>query len=163
MADQLLLQKLIQLLSARHLTIAVAESCTGGLVSSMLTDVAGVSKVYKGSIVAYHNDIKERVLGVDRHDLDKYTAVSQPVAMQMAQNVRLLMSADIGLSTTGYAGPSTDNPADPPGTVWIGIAWGDDNAFTQRLFVPGTRRHVRQQTASILLTKTIEIIQQSNK
>ncbi len=110
------------ILSKRALTIAVAESCTGGLLSHVLTAVSGSSSFFIGGVVAYSNDIKESILGVQRNTLMGYGAVSEQTACEMAAGVRNKFSTAISLSTTGIAGPTGGTPTKPVGLVWIGIS-----------------------------------------
>lgn len=111
-----------RMLAERNLTVAVAESCTGGLVQSRLTDVPGSSRYVKGGVVAYANEVKMSLLGVSADDLAEHGAVSEPVARQMAVGVRQLLGTDIGLATTGIMGPGGGSVAKPVGTVWFGYA-----------------------------------------
>lgn len=105
---------------------ATAESCTGGLISKLLTDEPGVSGVFDCGVCSYANTIKEKVLGVSAEDLNKKGAVSPEVAAQMAQGVRLLADADLGLSTTGIAGPGGGSEEKPVGTIFIGVSTKSD-------------------------------------
>lgn len=113
---------LVELLSKKHRTIATAESCTGGLISKLITDISGASEVFHCGICSYSNDIKEGVLGVDHEILEQHGAVSPETAMQMAIGVRALSGSDIGLSTTGIAGPDGGSDQKPVGLVYIGYA-----------------------------------------
>ena len=106
--------------------IATAESCTGGLISKLLTDESGVSAVFDCGVCSYANAIKEKILGVDSETLRTKGAVSPEVAAQMAQGVRRLADADVGLSTTGIAGPTGGTDTKPVGTVFIGISTSDN-------------------------------------
>lgn len=115
-------EKLVQLLHEKNLKIATAESCTGGLISKMITDVSGASSVFECGICSYSDRIKENLLNVHRSTLEKYSAVSSQVAIEMAENVRKISNADIGLSTTGYAGPSATSKNEKVGLVYIGIS-----------------------------------------
>ena len=101
-------KKLVQLLHEKNLKIATAESCTGGLISKMITDVSGASNVFECGICSYSDRIKKNLLNVHRSTLEKYSAVSSQVAIEMAENVRKISNADIGLSTTCllYTSPS---------------------------------------------------------
>lgn len=114
-----------QLLRAGNQTLSVAESCTGGGIGSMLTTVPGSSDYFLGGVIAYENSVKEKVLGVKPSDLDKWGAVSKPVAKQMAAGVRSLLSTDWGLSITGIAGPGGGTETKPVGLVYIGLAKPD--------------------------------------
>jgi nicotinamide-nucleotide amidase len=111
-----------ELLRSRGLTLAVAESCTGGLVSNRFTNISGASAYFKGCIVAYCNDVKADMLGVRYPTLDEEGAVSEAVALQMAHGVRERLHADIGVSSTGVMGPLGGSPDKPVGTVWIAYA-----------------------------------------
>jgi nicotinamide-nucleotide amidase len=135
-----------RLLLDRGLTLAVAESLTGGLVASRIVSVPGSSEWFRGGVVAYASDVKFDVLGVP-----KGPVVREETAMAMADGVRQLLGADVGLSTTGVAGP-TEQEGHPPGTVWLGVALGDDvDAIQIRL--PGDRDRVRQMTVISLLDR----------
>lgn len=111
-----------RLLLERGLTVATAESCSGGLLGSRLTDVAGSSAYYRGGLVAYSNDLKQRLLGVDVKTLEKHGAVSEETAREMAIGALRLAVADFAISTTGIAGPDGGTPEKPVGTVAIAIA-----------------------------------------
>ena len=113
------------LLVDQGLTLAVAESCTGGAVSARLTAEAGASRFLLGGVVAYCNSVKTALLGVDPETLEREGAVSEAVAKQMAAGARARLGADIGLSTTGIAGPSGGTADKPVGTVWLGYADAD--------------------------------------
>lgn len=110
------------LLKSRGLTIASAESCTGGKIAHLLNKHAGSSAFYYGSVVAYDNSVKETVLGVSSEDLTRYGAVSEPVVRQMAEGVRSLMHTDYAVATSGVAGPDGGTPEKPVGTVWAALA-----------------------------------------
>ncbi|MGM9665479.1 MAG: CinA family protein [Eubacteriales bacterium] len=117
--------EIIELLRLKNLTLASAESCTGGLISKMITDVAGCSDVFEGGVVSYSNDVKMKLLGVKAETLEKHGAVSGETAKEMALGVRRACMADIGISTTGIAGPTGGTAEKPVGTVYIGISFGD--------------------------------------
>ncbi|MCA3747785.1 MAG: competence/damage-inducible protein A [Rubrobacter sp.] len=120
--DETLESAVGRLLKERGETLAVAESCTGGLLAKRLTDVPGSSAYFKEGIVAYSNEAKERLLGVPRKMLAEHGAVSEPVARRMAEGVRELSGADYGLSVTGIAGPGGGTAEKPVGLVWVGMA-----------------------------------------
>ena len=114
--------KLIAQAKAAGITIATAESCTGGLVSHRLTNISGSSAYVVGGVVAYSNAVKREVLGVEEAALVAHGAVSEVVAQQMAQGVRERLGADIGVATTGIMGPTGGSDEKPVGTVWFGYA-----------------------------------------
>ncbi|MDD2865907.1 MAG: nicotinamide-nucleotide amidohydrolase family protein [Candidatus Omnitrophica bacterium] len=122
------------ILRHKHLTLAVAESCTGGLIASRLTDIPGSSDYFLAGIVAYANEAKIGVLGIDRETIRKFGAVSRQTAMAMAQNVRHLFGAHIGLAVTGIAGPSGGSTAKPVGTVFISVSLGHRTYFKKYQF-----------------------------
>lgn len=117
-----------QVLRNRSLTISTAESCTGGLLASYITDVPGSSNYMIGGLTAYANSVKKRQLHIPAETIDAYGAVSKETALKMAQEVAKLMDTDIGVSTTGIAGPSGGTEDKPVGTVWVGF-WSDDAHF----------------------------------
>ena len=108
-----------QLLKQRGLTIATAESCTGGYLAHKITSISGSSAYYQGSIIAYHNDVKIRELGVRPETLQQHGAVSEATVKEMAANVRQKFGTDIGVATSGIAGPDGGTPEKPVGTIWI--------------------------------------------
>ena len=115
-------RELGDLLSRKGQTIAVAESCTGGLVAHRLTNVSGSSAYYLGGFVAYANEAKEALLGVRHETLLKHGAVSEQTALEMARGARRRIGAEIGVSVTGIAGPTGGTPEKPVGLVYIGLA-----------------------------------------
>lgn len=150
--DSPVISELAKLLTERGLTLATAESCTGGAIASALTHCPGASAFFRGSVVAYQNDIKIRLLQVSQADIECHTVVSEPVARSMAVGVCRLLDADIGIATTGIAGPSGGSDRAPVGTVWIGLAIGEDT-FAHCLHLSGTREEViAQATDQVLLT-----------
>ncbi|HDZ40587.1 MAG TPA: competence/damage-inducible protein A [Bacteroidetes bacterium] len=111
-----------KLLRDNKLNMSIAESCTGGNISRMITSVPGSSDYFTGSVIAYDNRIKKEELGVSQQDLDKYGAVSEEVALQMARGIREKYRTDFGISTTGIAGPGGGTGEKPVGTVWIAVS-----------------------------------------
>ncbi|SFR37481.1 CinA family protein [Halogeometricum limi] len=134
-------------------TVAVAESCTGGLVGSLLTDVAGSSDYFDRSVVTYSYDAKLTELAVSREALDEHGAVSEPVAREMAAGVRDTAGTDWGVATTGIAGPDGGTPEKPVGTVYVGLAyrgeWGTQSSYAtvERHEFDGDRTQVKAKIA----------------
>lgn len=116
-----------KLLAEKNLTIAIAESCTGGFISNEITNIPGSSHYMKGGLVAYSNSSKSTMLDVDSELIEKYGAVSKEVALQMAKNVALHFESDIGVSTTGIAGPGGGTDEKPVGLVWMGFRFKDSH------------------------------------
>ncbi|MDR0594421.1 MAG: nicotinamide-nucleotide amidohydrolase family protein [Bifidobacteriaceae bacterium] len=143
---------LVNLLREHNLTVATAESLTGGLVSAVIVDVPGASDVLRGAVVAYANEIKRDVLGVDAELLEERGAINGTAAAQMAIGVRHLLGADVGISTTGVAGPG---PADgsPPGTAFVACSWAKDEPAVRALRLEGGRAQVRTQ----VVTRALEL------
>ena len=111
-----------RMLKERNLTIATAESCTGGFLAHKITSIGGSSAYYQGSVIAYHNEVKVRELHVKPETLQQHGAVSEATVKEMAENVRLKFNTDIGVATSGIAGPDGGTPAKPVGTIWIAYA-----------------------------------------
>lgn len=139
-------ESVVAALKAAEKTVATAESCTGGLLGKLLTDVAGSSAVYPGGVISYSCDVKNRYLGVDKHDLDTLGPVSKPVARQMAEGVRAGMKADFGIGITGLAGPDSDGSGRPVGLVYVALA-GDGWTICEELHLTGDRAAIRQAAA----------------
>ncbi len=139
----------------RGRTLATAESCTGGGIGAQLTAISGSSEVYKGGVISYCNDVKHRVLGVPAEILERFGAVSVPVAEAMAVGARAVCQVDVAVSVTGLAGPSGDEFGNPVGTVFIGYA--DENKVLSRHFLfSGDRDAVRSQAVSAALGIILE-------
>ena len=117
-----LAEKAVNNLKEKNKTLALAESCTGGWVSKLITDVSGASSVYQGGVCSYSNEVKMKVLGVKEETLNSFGAVSEQVAVQMAEGVRKALNSNIGIGITGIAGPLSDNTAKPVGLIYIAIA-----------------------------------------
>nr|WP_319267894.1 competence/damage-inducible protein A [uncultured Draconibacterium sp.] len=138
--------------------LAVAESCTGGYVSHLITSVSGSSEYYNGSVTSYSNGMKEQLLGVSRENLEKYGAVSEQVAREMVEGVKRVMNADYAVATTGIAGPTGGTEEKPVGTVWIAVS-GPEKTFVKKYTFVGDQRDrniVRAgQTALQLLRRMV--------
>jgi nicotinamide-nucleotide amidase len=146
-----------ELLSRRGLTVAVAESCTGGLLGDLLTDVPGSSTYFLGGVVAYHDDLKTGILGVPAAVIRQHGAVSEECALLMARGIRSVTGADIGISITGIAGPTGGTPAKPVGTVYIGFA-GPDVGMAERFNWTGDRRENKRHSAQAALKILIDYL-----
>ena len=136
-------------------TLATAESCTGGGIGAALTAISGSSAVYKGGIVSYTNEIKEKLLGVPADILEKYGAVSGQVAQAMAEGARVRLLTDIAVSVTGLAGPGGDEYGNPVGTVFIGYS-DEDKSYAKEYHFSGDREDVRNQTILTALQVILE-------
>jgi PncC family amidohydrolase len=135
----------------KQLSVATAESCTGGLLAAALTELPGSSQFYRGGINAYANDAKISVLGVKAATIEKLGAVSAEVAKEMAEGARRLLKASFAISVTGIAGPDGGTPQKPVGTVWWGLANAKGTSVEQ-LNLTGTRADIRWQAVFAILT-----------
>ena len=139
-------EELIIILKEKGLTISTAESCTGGLIAKLITDIPGSSEVFTGSVVAYSNDIKRKILKVPEHILDTYGAVSHETVKAMAYNIRNIFKTDIAVAVSGIAGPGGETVAKKIGTVCFGFAFPNDtNVLTVQFH--GSREEVRTDSA----------------
>lgn len=145
--------KVVELLKEKNLTISTAESCTGGMLASKLIDVAGVSEIFKEGIVSYSNEAKMKFLGVKKETLKKYGAVSEETAKEMVMGLQ----TDIGLATTGIAGPDGGSEEKPVGLVYMGIKIKDKIYVEKRVF-KGDRNKIRERTVSHTLFTLIKIL-----
>lgn len=142
-------------LKAEGLTLCTAESCTGGLIGSLLTDIPGASSVYLGGVISYTNAVKQKLLGVSEDTLRVYTAVSRETAHEMARGVRERLGADVAISVTGLAGPDSDETGRPVGLVYAAL---DMNGFSfcRELHLSGDREAVRLQAAEAALQLVLD-------
>ena len=143
------------LLNTHGQTVVTAESCTGGLIGSLLTDISGSSDYYLGGIIAYANEVKSEMLGVHQETLESVGAVSRETALQMARSVRSLLHADYALAVTGIAGPGGGIPGKPVGLVYIALS-GPDVEICERHVWDGDRLQNKQYTAQRALRLLIE-------
>lgn len=149
------LETLADALLVLHWTCATAESCTGGLVGATLTGVPGASRWFDGGVISYANAVKLHVLGVTATNLDRYGAVSHPVARQMALGACKATGADMAISLTGIAGPDGGSDDKPVGTVYIGLAVHDSVwSFRHRFY--GNRDEIRRQAAAAAIVRLLQ-------
>lgn len=146
--------EVVEKLKEKNLTIATAESLTAGLLSSKLAEIEGASKVFKGGIVAYQNEVKENILNIDSKTIDKYSSVSREVAILMAENVRKKLKTDLGVSTTGVAGPGLVGDK-KIGTVFVAISFSEHNMGLE-LNLSGDRQSIREESCHKLFELILE-------
>jgi len=137
-------------LASRGLRLAVAESCTGGLLSSWITAIPGSSEYFVGGVVAYDNSVKECLLGVSSATLESHGAVSSRAAVEMAEGATRSLGAQMGVSITGIAGPGGARPGKPVGTVFLGLSYRG-KAKAKKFLFSGTRAEIRAQSAMAAL------------
>lgn len=157
MADKSLEVQVGELMRQNGLRLAVAESCTGGLLGHRLTNVPGSSTYFVGGLITYAYEPKVKLLGVRWGTLEKYGAVSREVALEMARGARELLAADIGLAVTGIAGPGGGTPDKPVGLTWIGLSARDYND-AWRFVWQGDRLRNKEQSAEAGLKLLIEFL-----
>ena len=160
-------ENVVQLLKERGITLATAESCTGGLISAEITSVSGSSDVFGFGVCTYANEAKMKLLGVRAETLASVGAVSEETAVQMAEGVRKLAGADIAVSVTGIAGPTGGTPEKPVGTVYIGCSTKTGTSAKRYLFTgekfpeaANGREAVRYETALTALETVLEKIKE---
>jgi len=155
--DEQIEEIVARMLTDRKQTVATAESCTGGNIARLLTSISGSSAYFKGSIVAYSNDIKEKILRVNPHDLLQHGAVSEQAVTQMADNVRQIMGTDYGVAASGIAGPTGGVTGKPVGTIWIAVASASQTA-SKLLQYGNNRENNIQRTSTAALNLLREMI-----
>jgi len=141
------------------LKLSVAESCTGGLLGASLTDIAGSSAYFRGGIIAYDNQIKHQLLGVDEQILERYGAVSDHTVIAMVKGVCKLFNTECAISVSGIAGPDGGTAQKPVGLVYIGIAVGDRIESIRNIF-SGNRQQIRSQAVKTSLEQFLRIAYQ---
>ncbi|NYT11903.1 MAG: CinA family protein [Methanomassiliicoccales archaeon] len=151
-------EKVGELLRAKSITLAVAESFTGGLVSNMITDAPGSSEYFLVGLVTYSNDSKKSLLGVKESTMIEYGTVSEEVAREMAIGVKEIAGADMGLSTTGIAGPSGGTEEKPVGLTYIGLSYRSE-MFVEKMILPGSREEIKRAAAIHALDKILQVIE----
>lgn len=157
--DKNTIERMVEVLKARAISIATAESCTGGLLGKSITDVSGSSAVYPGGVISYCNRVKHEILGVEQQLLDTLGPVSEPVARQMAEGVRRVIGADYGVSVTGIAGPNSDETGRPVGLVYIGASDGVTTLVRECRF-DGDRAAVRAQAAEAAAELVLKLLEE---
>ncbi|MFH1622112.1 MAG: CinA family protein [Candidatus Omnitrophota bacterium] len=150
----MIVKEVTKTLIKRKKTIAVAESCTGGLISHVLTNISGSSKYFKLGIVSYSNVAKSKLLKINKKNIVRFGAVSEKIAILMAKKVRALAKTNMGLSATGFAGPKGGNKKNPLGTVYIALSY-KNFIFSKKYKFSGTRTQIKNKTKNkaLLLVK----------
>jgi len=138
------------LLRQKGLTLGIVESATGGLISHLLTNIPGSSDYYRGSVTAYSNEVKIKIVGVKEDTINKYGAVSHQVAEEMAQGGRKILATDICLADTGIAGPSGATPGKAVGLFYIGLSH-QAGTYSQKHYFQGNREQNKQRAAEAAL------------
>lgn len=156
-------QRVVELLKKNNMTIATAESCTAGYISKRITDISGASSVFEFGAVTYSNEIKHRILGVSEETLEKYGAVSEQTAREMAAGVRRVAGSDIGISITGIAGPNSDGTNKPVGLCYIALDAEDAQIFEKIETGKNDREYNRYVTASRALNLARKYIEEKIK
>ena len=152
-----LAQRVVDALREAGMTVATAESLTGGLIGAEITSVAGSSDVFRGGIMSYASDVKRDVLGVGQGVIDEFGVVSEQCAKQMADGARASLNADIAVSVTGIAGPGGAEPGKPVGTVWMGVSTAS-SCSAHEFHFDGDRDSVRRQTVSAALNAVLDAL-----
>jgi nicotinamide-nucleotide amidase len=160
--DDTLPNTIVKILKEKKQTLSLAESCTGGLIGSLLTNISGSSEVFEGGVISYSNAVKASILAVKNESLDQYGAVSREVAKEMAEGVRLKLNADYGISVTGIAGPTGGSIEKPVGTVFIGISSKNDTVVNEYHF-KFDRERVRVLSAHTAINNLRLMIQANNE
>lgn len=151
-SDKNMEQIIVDLAIEKNKKIAIAESCTGGLIGHRITQISGSSKMFEGGFIVYSDHLKEKVLGVNKLTLEKYGAVSEEAAQEMAENILKNTGSDLGLSVTGIAGPGGGSPDKPVGTVYIGVA-SDDSVYVVKRIFKSDRKINKLKTSQLALNE----------
>lgn len=158
--DKTVAEVLGELLTERELTVAAAESCTGGNIAHRIVQVPGTSAYFLGSVVSYSNDVKADVLGVPRNDISAHGAVSRQVAEAMAKGASKLMRSDCAIATTGIAGPDGGTRFKPVGTVWIAVKYGE-KTVSECIHFKGDRNNVIEGATNHGMVMLINLLRNS--
>ena len=151
-----------QLLRERKQALALAESCTGGLVSNRITNVPGSSEYFLGGIVAYAYEVKVSILNVSWDTLNSFGAVSRETVLEMANGARTALQSDIGVSISGIAGPGGGTESKPVGTVWLALV-APDGEWTRERHFSGTREQIKAASADAALQMILDYLSGENK
>lgn len=146
-------ERTVKLLKEKNMVMACAESCTGGLIAKRITDVSGSSSVFSCGIVSYSNEIKEKVLGVKHETLEQFGAVSEQTVREMVKGVLKVSGADIAVSVSGIAGPTSDNTKKPVGTIWLAVSNGKKTyvRHIHKNFIDDVRNSNRNYASDVAL------------
>ena len=155
-----LVKKLFTVMKEKKATLGAAESCTGGLFSSYVTDVPGSSAYFLGSVVSYSNEVKKALLHVTSSELEQYGAVSELVAQKMAEGARQVLNCSFSIGITGVAGPGGGSPEKPVGTVWFCVC-SPNFVYKIKKQFSGSRRAIREDSVKFALELLIEKIKES--
>ena len=156
-------KQVLEALRDRKLTIATAESCTGGMIAAALTDLAGSSAVFVGGVVSYWTEVKRQILGVSQETLDAYGAVSAQTACEMAEGARKLLGSDLALSVTGVAGPDPDERNNPVGRVYLALTDGERTIVRRPQGLGTGRDEIRRDAVDYALGMVLEYFANQNK
>ncbi len=153
-------QRLVLSFTEKGKTLASAESCTGGKFGDAVTSVSGASVVYLGGVISYTNDVKRELLGVREDTLERFTAVSEYTALEMAQGVMTRLGSDFGVSVTGYAGPTGGDEINPVGTVFVGISSAEASKVIRISFPEGaSREDIRSYAVYFMLCELLNAVE----
>jgi len=151
-------QRVADLFIARGAMLATAESCTGGWIAKLLTDIAGSSAWFEGGAVTYSNALKQKLLGVEAATLERYGAVSRETVLEMVAGARRRFATTVAVAVTGVAGPTGGSADKPVGTVWIGWQRGEDAAQAELFRFDGDRDAVRRQSVAAALRGIVRVL-----
>ena len=155
-----MIKQVIQYLVEHKITISTAESCTGGLIAKLITDIPGASVVFIGSVVSYSNEMKMTLLGVKSETLEKYGAVSENTVREMLNGIRKITGSDISIAVSGIAGPVGGTLEKPVGTVYIGMDFSGKNDIRHLIF-EGDRERIRTNAAEFAIKMVHDYLKQN--
>lgn len=149
-------------LSELGLTLSVAESFTGGMIAHVITNAPGSSRYFQGGVIAYANEVKMDILGVAEQTLIDHGAVSRETVLEMARGVRRALHTNIGISSSGIAGPDGGSPEKPVGLAWIGLSSGEAE-FAEQFLFPGDRWQIKEQAVQTAIERLISFLPELTK